>query len=126
MSVEKLPAGAVKLILEAIESIEQLETLLLLAREPATAWTAAAVAKELRTSPRSAERWLGLLAKQKFLVDTGGTFRFGTDDADRAAQVAALASAYATHRVSVIELIFNRKTARLQTFADAFKIRGDE
>jgi hypothetical protein len=115
-----------RLILEAIQSVEQLEILLLLAREPERSWQADDVARELRTSPRSGARWLAQLAKQKFLREKDGGFRFAPEDAGRVTQVEALAQAYVTHRVSVIDLIFNRPRAKLQGFADAFKIREDE
>lgn len=126
MSQDKLPEPARRLILEAIESIEQLEILLRLATDPKRSWTADEMARELRTNPRSAQRWLTRLTKQNLLIETGAAFVFSPADPARAIQVASVSQAYGTHRVSVIELIFNRPAARLQSFANAFKLRGDE
>lgn len=126
MSKDRIPETVRLLIIEAIESVEQLEILLRLAADPGRAWSADEMARELRTSPRSAGHWLARLSKQKFLSDKGGSFVFAPEPPARAAQVGALAQAYGTHRVSVIDMIFNRPLARLQSFADAFKIRGDD
>ena len=37
-----------------------------------------------------------------------------------------MATAYASHRVSIIGLIFSKPTSNLKTFADAFRIRKDK
>jgi hypothetical protein len=118
---------------EHVSSIEILEVLLLFHADPARAWTADAVAAELRLQPRSVEaRCAALLRIGLLVADAKGdakstpSFRFASG-ALAAAVVDELASTYRTRRVSVIELIFSKPPADApRAFADAFVIRkGD-
>jgi hypothetical protein len=61
-----LPEGVRRLIHEHIDSVEQMEVLLLLRREP-TPWTPEAVARELRIETGSALKRLEDLERRGFL-----------------------------------------------------------
>jgi hypothetical protein len=41
------------------------------------------------------------------------------------AVIGEVANAYASHRVTIIGLIFSKPTSTLKTFADAFRIRKE-
>ncbi len=128
MSRETLPRSALRFLLESIESVEQIEILLRLAADPTRAWTADAIAKELRSSPRSTRRWLDNLKAQRLLSyqQSSGEFRFAPQTDELKDRVTELAGLYSTFRVAIIEVIFNKPAARLRSFADAFKIREDK
>jgi hypothetical protein len=115
------------LILEKIDSIEHIEILLYLAANPDVPTTADAVAQKLRISADSAALRLADLA-QKGLArasDTPPAYVFHPESERLAAAVAKLQAAYRERRVSVINLIFSKPLAKIQVFADAFKIRKD-
>ncbi len=118
-----------RFIVDHVDSVEQLEILLLLHQHPGRTWDAEAVARELRISALSAGDRLedqaraGLLAR---VEGSPGRFRYapGTPALDEA--VSGLATAYAERRVTVINLIFSKPVDKIRTFADAFRLRKGE
>jgi hypothetical protein len=125
-----LPEVVRRFIVDHVDSVEQLEILLLLHQHPERAWDAESVARELRISALSASDRLedqaraGLLAR---VEGSPGGYRYapGTPALDEA--VAGLAKAYAERRVTVINLIFSKPIDKIRTFADAFRLRkGDD
>jgi hypothetical protein len=129
MSKEGLDPAVLAFILERIESVEQLEILLLLATDPGRCWSPDTIAKELRSSPRSAEKWLKTLAAHGLLkrCETADIqFAFGPQTEELRRRVALLAAAYLTRRVTVIETIFNKPVAKMNSFANAFRLREDK
>ena len=130
MQGSELPEGVRRLIADHIESVEQLEILLLLCRDPERAWSAEAVARELRISALSAGERLEDLARDALVVrerDGDLDYRYGPRDADQDEAVRGLVSAYAERRVTVINLIFSKPTDKISTFANAFRFwKGGE
>lgn len=117
-------------IAEHIDSVEQVEVLLLLRRSGDREWTADAVSDELRTNPGSAAERLADLTARRLIAPAGGAperpgYRYapGTPALDQA--VRGLDQAYAERRVSVINLIFSKPIDKIRTFADAFRLRKD-
>jgi hypothetical protein len=121
-----IPKEVRQLIIEHISSIEQLEILLLLYREPARAWSADAVARELRIHTASAAARLADLRDRGFAAaDGAAAYRYRPGGAPDGA-VDGLARAYAERRVTVIELIFSKPLDNVRVFADAFRLKkGD-
>ena len=120
-----------RLIAEHIDSVEQLEILLLLHKDSARAWSAEAVARELRVSPISAGDRLKELMRAGILVrvegvGSGAEYRYAPDSPKLAEAVNGLASAYTERRVTVINLIFSKPVDKIRTFADAFRLRKDD
>lgn len=122
----KLPA-AVRDLLQQLDSVEQLEALLLLHRRPDRDWSALEVSEELRTNAQSiATRMEGLRASG--LVGPGlepGSHRYAPRTRDLLASVDALAEEYTVRRVSVITYIIDKPSERIRSFADAFRLRRD-
>jgi hypothetical protein len=119
------------LLLGTIESIAELETLLLLHRDATGTWDAAHVAAELRVEPRSAEAQLAALAERGLLrAETQGDarrWRYGPATPELARAVDALAVAYGERRVSVVEFLYSKPAVdKLRVFADAFRLREDD
>lgn len=121
-----IPDRVVRLVGEHIHSVEQLEVLLLLRREPEREWTASDVAVELATLPQSAADRLADLAHRGFLVKAGESYHYDGSDRGRDAAVAELEDVYARRRVSLIGLIFAKPSESIRTFADAFRIRKED
>lgn len=116
-----------RFIAEHIDAAEQLEILLLLHREPEKQWTARDVSQAIYTVPASATLRLEALSASGFAASTGGAdpaYRYAPRTEQLGAQVDSLAQAYRKDRVAVIKLIFNKPPDPVQSFADAFRLRG--
>jgi DNA-binding IclR family transcriptional regulator len=108
-----------------IESIEQLEVLLLLAGS-GRALSAAEIFQKIQSSQSSIEQRLGSLVTAGFVTrNEKGLYFFEPKEEAVRATVMDLADAYRTRRVRIIEAIYARKTDAVRTFADAFKFRKD-
>jgi hypothetical protein len=124
-----LPEGVRQLIADSIDSVEQLEILLLLQQHPARTWTAESVARELRVSPLSAGDRLEDLTRDALLVRVKGNeeeYRYAPGSAALDEAARGLATAYTERRVTVINLIFSKPVDKIRTFADAFRLRKKE
>lgn len=122
---DEIPEGIRRLITERIESVAQLEVLLLLRAAPDKTWSVTEVARALVTRPDAAAGFL------RHLVDRGLVRQEG-DDAFRYAasgelgdDVDGLAQCYATRRTTVIGLIFAPRPgdSAAATLADAFRLK---
>ena len=124
------------LLHEHIDSYEQLETLLLLRREPDEHWTGAGLAGRLRVRAELIDTALaGLEAAGLIEAMRGSPARFVYRPASPGldATVGRLERAYAERPILVIKLmsanaIERLRTAALHTFADAFVLnkKGDD
>lgn len=129
MSSSGIPEDARKFIAKHINSVEQLEILLLLHAHPQREWTADAVAQELRTDPKSAAMRLDDLRTRGLLSvasNTDHVYQYAPASVQMAHAVDLLKEAYAERRVSVIEFIFSRPVDNIRVFADAFRIKKDD
>ena len=122
MNAEPISDALHSFILQRIDSVTQLEIILLLHTRPDQAWTAQSLARELRVSPTWTAEQLALLAHQGFVARQEESFRYRPDDPTRAC-IAELAAAYATHRIAVVNLIYSKPNRVIKSFADAFRFR---
>jgi hypothetical protein len=122
-----------RFIHEKINSVEQLEVLLLLRCEPRKEWSAMDVSRHLFTVAASASLRLedlhtqGLLALCDAKDETGkALYRYEPRDMRADETVAKLDNLYRERKDAVIQLIFSRPPDRIQTFSDAFRIKREE
>jgi hypothetical protein len=111
-------------ILKYIDSIAQLEALLLLRRHSDELWTADIAAKRLYISAGEAASILQRLCADGLLSCDEGRFRFAGQPEEQRQMVERLASAYTRHLIQVTNLVHS-KPRRLREFSDAFKFRKD-
>jgi hypothetical protein len=120
-----LPTALREFIARYVRSVEQLEILLLLGREPQEIWTVRKVYETILSTLSSVERRLDELV-QSGLVDNisvpSAGYRCGTDE-NLLSLIAMLAEFYHLSPVRVIEAIYKRESGAVQSFADAFKMR---
>jgi predicted ArsR family transcriptional regulator len=124
---DDFPADVRKFLLENIDSVEQLEVLLLLKAESERSWNADEVSQKLCTASESAAKrladlaTLGLISVQQPPL----TYRYAAQEAgDRL--IASLADVYKERRVAVISLIYSKPTDQVKAFADAFRLRKEK
>jgi hypothetical protein len=118
-----VPAPVRRFIAGQIESVAQLEVLLLLRAATDKSWTADEVARALVMGRESAEQWLDDLTLRGFVGDDSGRFLYDPPTDEIARTIDELAESYAKYRVAVIGLIFSKPSERVTVFADAFRIR---
>jgi hypothetical protein len=119
-----IPEDLEDFILRYIDSIAQLEALLLLRRHPKETWTVERAAKRLYIDETEAKAVLDRLCADDLLTcDEGDYHYFGQSDEQRQ-MIDRLAEVYSRHLIPVTNLI-HTKPPRLREFADAFKIRKE-
>jgi hypothetical protein len=125
VAAEELPHSVREFIGRFIRSVEQLEILLLLQREPARSWTVPEVYDVILSTVSSVEGWLLELVKQGFAEATDTStpgYRYAAL-AENAVQISLVAEAYRHMPVRVIETIYKPARDPAQGFADAFRLR---
>jgi hypothetical protein len=112
--MDAIPDPVRELLAHRIDSVAQLEIVLLLHGAPDTPWTAEAVSDELRIDRTWVAQELVVLADRGFLIGIEGStprYRFRAEATELARAVTALAGCYADRRVSVVALLYSRTTA---------------
>jgi hypothetical protein len=122
---DPIPAEVRDFLVRCIESVAQLEALLLLRGPPQLAWNVPAVAQRLYVGEGEAAKLLSGLVSNELAVSDGSDFHYQPRDAELVDLVDRLAQTYADSLVPVTKLIHERDRAILK-FADAFKIRKDK
>jgi hypothetical protein len=119
-----IPEDLRDFILRHIDSIAQLEALLLLRRNLSEAWTAEVGARRLYISEAEATNALDQLCESGLLTCDEGRYRFDPQSDEQRQMVERLAESYSRHLIPVTNLIHG-KPRRLREFSDAFKIRKE-
>lgn len=129
MNPQPLPTEVKQLIEAYIDSVEQLEILLLLHSAPNVEWSARRVSEELRTHELSAANRLANLAAHGLLATTGASpilYRYSPSSESLGKTISTLATLYVQFRFRIIEAIFGKPNEYVRVYADAFRIRkGD-
>lgn len=119
------PSSVSAFIFGYIDSVEQLEVLLLLHGEPTRAWTTDELTREMRSNPNSIIQRLRPLCSSGLVECIDDHYRYAPKDETLHEAVQLLSVVNKTHRHRVLELIFSpMKKARL--FADAFVLGRKE
>jgi hypothetical protein len=125
---DNFPADVQQFIAQHIETLAQLEILLLLRSEPQREWEPAEVARLLYTAEEMCASQLADLARRGFLSGTPAPnprYRYQPSSEELSQSVDRLAALYAERRVAVITLIYSKPVNKVQTFADAFRLRKE-
>jgi hypothetical protein len=128
MADDALPAEVRGFLGRYIESVEQLEILLLVASNPSRAWNVQEVYGVIRSSEGSVAHRLASFAREGLLQAGDSqppTYSLAAVSGDLHAAISKTAEVYQTRRVRVIEAIFKSELDPIQGFANAFKLRKD-
>lgn len=121
---DEIVAGDIKeFILAHIDSIAQLEALLLLRATPEKLWDAAAAARRLYIGEREAQEILARLHAEGLITRTDHAYGYAPAR-DTAALIDRLAETYARHLIPITNIIHQRP-GRIRQFADAFKLKRE-
>jgi len=121
--MDHIPDDVRTLILERIDSVPELEAILLFREDPRREWTAEAAGRRLYVSTTVAGHVLGLLCERGFFTCTGDAYRYEPESSGLRDVVDRLATAYARHLVAVTQMIHSKPSQNLRDFVDAFRLR---
>lgn len=112
-----------------ITSLEELEVLFIMFKEPERFWTAQEIFALTQSNLVSVARRLEQLNESGFLVKDGDAkprYRFSPKSPELAERTAELKDAYAMSKYKIIEAIFSTPHGQAQIFADSFKFKKKE
>lgn len=121
-----LPSNIINFLSEFIETVSQLELLLLIYENKSIEWTADSVSKALRTHPSMAAKQMDILFYKGILnkrLDTSYTYGPETQMLDET--IVQLYSLYHVRPVAIVTFIYTKPDEKLKGFADAFKFIKD-
>jgi len=128
MDDQLIPDHIAQFIIEKIHSVAQLEALLLLRSRAEEQWTIQALASRLYISEEQTAELLSYLCAQGIAACMEGQppeYRYQPSSAELREMLDRVAEIYSKHLVPITNLIHSKPKARIQEFADAFKLRKD-
>ena len=118
-----------RFIAEEIQTLEQLEILLLLSGNPHKWWSAKGVYDVVKSSLPSVEARLNVMTERGLLrkeVETETRYQFAPTDEAIWGLVSELREAYKERSVKVVQAIYSAKAPDgIQEFARAFRVRKE-
>jgi hypothetical protein len=121
-----IPEDVKHFILENLDSVAQLEGVLILRGNPETGWSVEEIAKGLYIDQEQTTEILTHLCSLNLLTvkkASSPTYHYQPGTYELRQMVDRLAETYAKYLVPVTNLIHSKAQTRVQQFADAFKIK---
>jgi hypothetical protein len=129
MGNDFIPGDVEEFIRKRIDSVAQLEALLLTRSDPEAEWSVGMLAKRLYTSEVQAIESVEALYSDGLLIRRAGPpvlYQYQPSSIELRELVDRVAEAYTKHLVPITNLIHSKPKTRVQEFADAFKWRKEE
>jgi hypothetical protein len=123
MSDPLIPHVVRQLIAERLDSIPELEAVLLLREGGPRGWTPEDAGRRLYVSTTVAAHILAALRERGFFASDGDEYRYHPESPALAEAVDALAAAYRSQLVAVTHLIHSKPGRNVRDFAEAFRLR---
>ncbi|RBP40589.1 hypothetical protein DES53_108296 [Roseimicrobium gellanilyticum] len=129
MAEDGLSSSIVQFIEQYVRSVEQLEIILLLGRNPEQEFSVESVYQVIMSTRDSVQGWLDEMVSKNLAVCNPGPplgYKFSTADATLLESAQRLGASYKAYPVRVIEAIYRPRkpqTDPAQDFADAFRLR---
>ena len=120
-----LPADVLGFLDRFIDSIPELEALLIMSEDPQRPWSAADVASRVYVPAAGAQRILETLLRRRLVATSDDGFRFSPADETHRVLVARVAVTYRSNLVSVANFIHKKASASVMEFARAFDLKKD-
>jgi hypothetical protein len=129
MGNDFIPGDVEEFIRKRIDSVAQLEALLLTRSDPEAEWSVGMLAKRLYTSEVQAIESVEALYSDGLLIRRAGPpvlYQYQPGSIELRELVDHVAEAYTKHLVPITNLIHSKPKTRVQEFADAFRWRKEE
>lgn len=125
MTQGPVPQEVASFIQRNIDSIADLEALLILRERSGAPWGTSEIAARLYVSERYAQEVMERLRARNLIVPAEGGYRYVARP-ELEPVIGGLAEYYATHLIPVTNLIHAKSTDRIRQFAEAFKFKKDK
>ena len=129
MSDRFIQDDVAQFIIENIDSIAQLEALLLLRRNRETGWSVPTVASWLYIDEKQTAELLMALCQRGFAEQRERDpflYQYQPSSNELGQKVDQVAEIYSKHLIAVTHLVHSKPKSRIQEFADAFNFRKDK
>lgn len=126
MPVELIPDDVREFIINQIDSIVELEALLILCKNSETEWSVRDLSERLYAGETQTQQALAKLHSAGFLTAStkrSVTYRYGPATQEQCKMVDRVAEIYSRLLIPVTNLIHAKSENKVQQFADAFKLR---
>jgi hypothetical protein len=123
--IAEIPETVRRFVIANIDSVPELEAVLLLRSHADRDWSAEDAGARLYVSVMMAAHVLGVLTQRGLLSMTGERYRYAPASTELDAAVATLAATYATNLIAVTHLIHSKPSPSVLQFADAFRLRKE-
>ena len=124
MADQYVPGRIRDFIVKHIDSVAQIEALLLVRSNPQERWNVSQIAARLYASETEVGEALDRLCTAGLLILDDSTYRLEGISPENAALIQDLLTIYARHLIPVTNII-HAKPRRIRSFADAFRFRKD-
>ncbi len=129
MAEADIPDEVKRFLTEHIDTLFQLEVLLLLHANRDVAWSAERIDRELRTGLEIVRKLLAIFEDKGFVSVIEGhevTYRYSPATKELDHSVNLLAITYKERRVKVTSFIYSSPLENIRNFAEAFRIRKEK
>ena len=126
MANDPIPESVEEFVSENIDSVAELEALMLLFRDPAALWSAASLAERLYATEEQADAAIAKLCHLGLAAASAkrrAAFHFRPSSPELEELVVQISETYSKYLVPVTNLIHSKPQSKVQQFADAFKLR---
>jgi hypothetical protein len=123
----QIPPEVLRFLEECIDTVPQLETLLMMFDEPLRSWTPNDVSARTYISRTEASRVLEILTRRELIEspDAGGHFRIHLQNERRRALIESVARTYRANLVLIANFIHEKTPASVKEFARAFDLKKE-
>lgn len=126
MNTPRIPSRVLRFLAEKIDTVPQLEALLLLWQDPDRCWRAEQIGARLYVSETSASAILRSLQAQGLATcDQDGAFCYSPAWDGSGTLMAEVALAYRHNLIYIATLIHSRGSSAVRAFARAFDLKKD-
>jgi hypothetical protein len=126
MTDEVIPEDIKQFILQNIDSIAQLEGLLLMRANAHVSWSPETIALKLYIYEMESAQLLAQMLTQDFLTASGGLYQYKPRSPEMEQMIGRVAELYKHCLVPITHLIHSKPRTKVQKFADAFRIRKEK
>lgn len=124
-----IPEKVIRFLSDNIDSIAELEAMLILRELRGKQWSSASIAERLYLTEGDTESLLVKLANKGLITRDGKspeTFQYKPHNQELALLIDQLAEVYAKYLIPVTELVHRKSRRNIESFSDAFKIRKEK
>jgi hypothetical protein len=127
MTQRSISAHVLEFLAEKIDTVPQLETLLLMWKEPDRLWTSSDIAARVYVSPGHARSTLQALQRRQLVTVEGDPplYRYSDRWDKRGGLMSEVAAEYARNLVPITMLIHRGASSSVKEFARAFDLKKD-